>query len=181
VQPLQSVPALRPVPAGDRRIWRIRATLADRPGSLATLTSKLAALGVNILAIQIHPDEHGVTDELLVGAPRDVTSKEMWAAVEAGGGSCVRVVYADAHQLADPPTRALLLAARVAADPLALSGALAELLAGATLSPRPADATLPGLDGRPLHLKRTGLPFTPTELSRARAFLDLTAQLTDAR
>lgn len=176
------------MPAAHQGIWRVRATLSDRPGSLASLSAKLAALDVNILAIQVHSaTDHsavdGVTDELLVAAPPKVTTAQIAAAVQAGGGSGISVVAADVHDLVDPPTRALALATRAAADPEFLPDALGRLLYGSTVtaSPDPADGEshiqIQGPEGRTLNLSRPGLPFTPTELSRARALVELCAHL----
>ena len=170
-------------PVAQRGMWRVRATLADRPGNLAALSGKLAALNVNILAIHIHAARDGVTDELLVAAAPTITVKEISAAVEAGGGSRVHVVPADTHDLVDPPTRALRLAARAAADAGSLPDALAELLPASTVSGQPpgpdgaATAQLRDPTGKPLFLSRPGLPFTPTELARAQALIDLCARL----
>ena len=36
-------------------LWRIRATVDDRPGYLSVLTASLALRGVNILTVQVHP------------------------------------------------------------------------------------------------------------------------------
>ena len=50
-------------------LWRVRTTLADRPGALAEITQRCGAEGVNILALQIFPGVEGVTDELVLRAP----------------------------------------------------------------------------------------------------------------
>ncbi|MGY1590963.1 hypothetical protein ACI79D_03185 [Geodermatophilus sp. SYSU D00708] len=114
-------------------------------------------------------------------------------AVVAAGGSEVRVWPTTVLALADGQTRALTVAARVAADPEELPMALAELL-GARVRPTPAADTTddpdPGApqdlalrdtrlrvlvpDGEPVILDRPGDPFTPAEAARA----DRLAQLT---
>jgi predicted amino acid-binding ACT domain protein len=176
---------LREVPGENSRIWQVRATLRERPGSLAALSGKLAALKVNILAIQVHPTKNGVEDELLVAVPPGVTVKEVVAAVDAGGGVDIAVAAADAHDLVDPPTHALGLAVRAASDPRLLPAALAELLR-ATVVPEPtpigesADGeTVQIRDqaGTRVTLSRPGLPFTPVEISRAEALIDLCSRL----
>jgi predicted amino acid-binding ACT domain protein len=174
------------MPGEDRRMWQIRTTLRDRPGSLAALSGKLAALNVNILAIQVHPTKNGVADELLVAAPQGVTVKEMAAAVDAGGGVDIVVAAADTHDLVDPPTRALDLAVRAASDARLLPDALAELLR-ATAVREPARTNASNVDGEtmqlrdhtgaPVILSRPGLPFTAAELARAEALIDLCARL----
>jgi hypothetical protein len=50
-------------------LWRVRTTLSDRPGSLATLALHCGEQGVNILGLQIFPGVEGVTEELVLRAP----------------------------------------------------------------------------------------------------------------
>ena len=50
-------------------LWRIRATVDDRPGYLSVLTASLALRSVNILAVQVHTTEGGAVDDFLVDAP----------------------------------------------------------------------------------------------------------------
>jgi predicted amino acid-binding ACT domain protein len=167
-------------------MWQVRTTLRDRPGSLAALSGKLAALKVNILAIQVHPTKNGAADELLVAAPQGVTVKEIAAAVDAGGGADIVITAADAHDLVDPPTRALGLAVRAATDTRLLPDALAELLRATAVgeSARTHASEADGVTvqirahtGTPVTLTRPGLPFTPAELARAEALIDLCARL----
>jgi predicted amino acid-binding ACT domain protein len=174
------------MPGEDRRTWQVRATLRDRPGSLAALSGKLAALNVNILAIQVHPTKNGVSDELFVAAPPGVTVKELAAAIDAGGAVDITIVPADTHDLVDPPTRTLGLAIRAAADPRALPDALAELLRATVIGESALKGASDGdgttvrlLDhtGTPVILSRPGLPFTAAELSRAEVLVDLCARL----
>jgi predicted amino acid-binding ACT domain protein len=185
-QPASSLRSLLEMPGEDRRMWQVRATLRDRPGSLAALSGKLAALKVNILAIQAHPTNDGVTDELLVAAPPGVTVGEIAAAMDAGGGVGIIVAAADSHDLVDPPTRALGLAVRAAGDARLLPEVLAELLratavgeAARTDPSEPDGVTVRIRDhsGTYVTLSRPGLPFTPAELSRAEALIDLCARL----
>ncbi|GAA4609409.1 hypothetical protein BJY16_007311 [Actinoplanes octamycinicus] len=170
------------VPAGDRNLLRLRTTLPDRPGSLAALSGQLARLDVNILAIQVHPNAHSAVDDLLIAAPRAVTSQQVIAAVEAGGGTRTRAGHADAHDLVDPATRALSLTARVLREPTMLHPALLSLLSADAMAVEPGSfdpattAKLHGPDGQPLYVSRPALAFTPTELSRAQALINVCAQ-----
>ena len=50
-------------------LWRVRATLPDRPGALAALAAECGASGVNILGFQIFPGVAVVTDELVLDTP----------------------------------------------------------------------------------------------------------------
>ena len=47
-------------------LWRVRTSLADRPGSLARITSTCGENGLNILALQIFPDVGSVVDDVVV-------------------------------------------------------------------------------------------------------------------
>jgi len=79
-------------------LWRIRATVDDRPGYLSVLTASLALRSVNILTVQVHATEAGAVDEFLVDAPGYVfpvsfedTGSGIWAtaiaAIVLGFGS----------------------------------------------------------------------------------------------
>jgi hypothetical protein len=175
---LSRVQDLLSVPASGRDLMRIRTTLPDRPGSLATLCAQLAALDVNILGIQIHPALGGAVDELLVATPPTVTTDEVTTAAEAGGGTWTTTTTADVHDLVDPATRALTLAADVVRDPGLLERAVTSLLPATSVTSRPpvnlhAATRLRGPAGRSLFLSRQSPPLTPTELSRAQAMIDL--------
>ncbi|MDR7313766.1 UTP:GlnB (protein PII) uridylyltransferase, partial [Nocardioides luteus] len=47
-------------------LWRVRATLPDRPGALAALAQRCGEAGVNILGMQIFPGLEQVTDEFVL-------------------------------------------------------------------------------------------------------------------
>lgn len=168
-------------------LWRIRVTVPDTPGALARLTARLARLHGNILALDVHPLAEGAVDELVIRAPAAVTEQRLVQALRAGGGRHVRVTPAVVSALADEPTRAVLLATRLAADPDELPGVLHELLNGAELSWTDRAPGGEGLDGERLRLRhpeggaflaeRPGLPFTPAEFARARALIALAARL----
>jgi hypothetical protein len=179
-----SLPDLLLIPARDRELMRLRTTLPDRPGTLAGLSGRLAARGINILAVQIHPGERGAVDELLVAVPRELTAADLVSTVAAGGGQDTEVSRADVHDLVDPATRALSIAAEIAAGHTTAGEAVRRLL-GADLG---ADAgyagqavPLRGPGGVPVYLARSSPLLTPTEISRAQALLDLCAQMPAAR
>jgi GNAT superfamily N-acetyltransferase len=164
-------------------LWRVRATVDDRPGFLAVLTASLALKAVNILAVQVHTTEAGAVDDFLVDAPDQLTEGELLAAVERGRGRDAWVARADAHGLVDPPTQALGLANRLVQDPESLGSVLAAL-AGGGVSWRPAaDAGGFGLAGTTMRLPdpaggcyvvtRDAPDFTPAEYARAQALVDL--------
>src|SRR3954466_4218379 len=135
-------------------LWRIRATVDDRPGYLSVLTASLALRAVNILAVQVHTTEAGALDDFLVDPPHTMTESEVLAAVERGRGRDAFVARAEAQGLADQPTRALALAGRLLRDPAALGEAMVSPLDAAEvrwggMSPLPGGA---GVGGRPERL-----------------------------
>ncbi|GII87623.1 hypothetical protein Ssi03_56130 [Sphaerisporangium siamense] len=160
---------------------RIRTTVDERPGRLASLTAALAAKGGNILGLTVQPDADGTVDEFVADIP--ASADAVRAALEAAGGRRVQVVPATAHELTDEPTRVLLLASRLRAAPWRLPEVLADLLRaddarwvyGAELSdlPDPTLLTVPVAPRRAVRLRRIGLPFTLTESARAAALVRL--------
>lgn len=166
-------------------LWRVRATVDDKPGFLSVLTASLALKSINILAVQVHTTEAGAVDDFLVDAPDQVTEAEVLAAVERGRGRDAWVSPADAHGLVDPPTQALSLANRLVQDAGSLGGVLGALAAGeVSWRPTPGGAGY-GVAGRTMRLpdpaggcyvvQRDGPSFTPAEYARAQALVDLAA------
>ncbi|MFU8871439.1 GNAT family N-acetyltransferase [Micromonospora sp. SL4-19] len=167
-------------------LWRIRATVDDRPGYLSVLTASLALRGVNILTVQVHTTEVGAVDDFLVDAPEQLTEADLRAAVERGRGRDCWVARSEARGLADQPTRVLGLATRLARDPEAAGEALRALLGADTVTWRPAPAgQLGGVGAHTMLLAdpsggwyelRRGEPtFTPAEYARAQALVELAA------
>ncbi|MFC4021922.1 GNAT family N-acetyltransferase [Micromonospora sp. GCM10011542] len=167
-------------------LWRIRATVDDRPGYLSVLTASLALRGVNILTVQVQPTEQGAVDDFLVDAPDTLDEAELVAAVQRGRGRDCWVARSEARGLADQPTRVLGLANRLVRDPDATGEALRALLNADSVSWRPA-AT--GVDrgstgtamlladpaGGSFALRRAAPAFTPAEYARAQALVELAA------
>ncbi|GIF74787.1 GNAT family N-acetyltransferase [Asanoa siamensis] len=166
-------------------LWRIRATVDDRPGFLSVLTASLALKAVNILAVQVHTTEAGAVDEFLVDAPHPMTEADLRAAVERGRGREAWIAPAEAQGLADQPTRVLGLAARLVRDPDALGDALRTLLDADTVSWRPAGPAAPGMRAHAMALpdptgghydvRRAAPDLTPAEYARAQALVDVAA------
>lgn len=160
---------------------RIRTTVDERPGRLASLAAALAEKGGNILGLSVQPDTDGTVDEFVADIPAG--PEAVREALEAAGGRRVQVVAATAHELTDEPTRALLLASRLRATPWRLPGLLGELLRaddsrwvyGCDMSdlPDPTLLIVPVAPRRAVRLRRTGLPFTLTEAARAASFVRL--------
>lgn len=162
-------------------LWRVRATVDDRPGYLAVLTASLALKSVNILAVQVHTTEAGAIDDFLVDAPDQLSEEDLVAAVERGRGRDAWVVRTDAYGLIDPPTQALNQAARLVADPDELGTALTGLL-DCAVSWRPVreqqgfsdnEMSLTDPRGGTLRLMRLTPSFTPAEFARAQALVEV--------
>ncbi|SCE73339.1 L-amino acid N-acyltransferase YncA [Micromonospora coriariae] len=170
-------------------LWRIRATVDDRPGYLSVLTASLALRGVNILTVQVQPTEHGAVDDFLVDAPDTLAEAELVAAIERGRGRDCWVARSEARGLADQPTRVLGLANRLVRDPDATGEALSTLLGADTVSWRPASTPVDrGITGTRMlladpvggsfALHRAAPAFTPAEYARAQALVELAATVT---
>ncbi|WTL49396.1 GNAT family N-acetyltransferase [Streptomyces sp. NBC_01497] len=179
-------------------LWRMRATVKDRPGSLARLCAALAKCRIDILTLQTHPLTAGTVDEFLLRAPAPLLADDLLGAVRRGGGTDIWVERADAHDLVDAPARALALATCTALDPAELPLALRSLLGRCSVRsvpaysptgvPSPESVPVEGaLDGTAMRLRdgtggtvvveRPSLPFTPSEFARARALVALDASL----
>lgn len=163
-------------------LWRARTVLRDEPGSLQKLTRTLAGTGTNILGIHVHPVAGGVLDEFVLSAPADVGERELLDALYDGGGSGPHVWPTTPLAMADGQTKALSLAARVAATPEELPLAVAELLRARVLTPdealREADDAgtrlkIPTAWHGPITFARPGEPFTPAESARAHRLAEL--------
>jgi hypothetical protein len=166
--------------------WRVRAEVDNTPGRLAVLAGALAAAGANIHALEVHPAPNGVVDEFLIEASEDASAERICAAVNAVGGRFTHAVPTNVLALLDAPTRALELATRLVRDPSASTTVFTELLDASSLTTIEAgetDAPDAWTDGTTLTLRRSdgttyvatrpAMPFTATELSRARMLLEL--------
>jgi hypothetical protein len=167
-------------------LWRIRATVDDRPGYLAVLAASLALKSVNIMTVQVHTTESGAVDEFLVDAPETLTAEELIEAVGRGRGRDAWVSPSEARGLVDEPTRVLGIAAMVAADPGRLRYALTSLLGGGEVSQVRAGAdsragftatvmVLADPAGGTLVVRREAPAFTPAEFARAQALVQVAA------
>jgi GNAT superfamily N-acetyltransferase len=164
-------------------LWRVRATLADRPGALATLAQHCGARDVNILALQIFPGVDGVTDELVLRAPEGWTLSDVAALVEAAGAAEVSVGACTEQALVDGPTRYLTAVRQVLHGAERPAAVLARLLDGLTDETGAAarltavqDTLVVGSASDRVEVRRT-TPFTPTEHARATAFVETVAEL----
>ncbi len=169
-------------------LWRIRATVDDRPGYLSVLTAGLALRSVNILAVQVHTTEAGAVDDFLVDAPDRMSEADLLAAIAKGRGRDAFVARAEAEGLADQPTRALALAGRLVHEPDTLGEALVALLDATEVRWRPGPLTTrPGFDAERMTLAdpaggsyevlRSRPAFTPAEFARAQALVEVAGSM----
>ena len=156
-------------------LWRVRATLPDRPGALAALAAECGASAVNILGFQIFPGVALVTDELVLDTPEGWQPADVQALVERSHGEAVSVVPCTEAALADQPTRYVQAAAAVLASPASFPDVLARLF-DAEAEPPTGGGTLDVLEvtvASVLVQVRRGAPFTATEHTRAAALASL--------
>jgi GNAT superfamily N-acetyltransferase len=178
-------------------LWRLRTTVRDAPGSLGAVCTALASSRVDIVTLETHPLAEGTVDEFLLRAPAALTAAALVLTVADAGGTDTWLARADAHDLADAPTRMLTLATRTALDAAEVPLALRQLFGRCAITSVPPEQA--GRDGGPaagaedtleptvmrlrdpsggtLTVSRPYLPFTPTEFARARALLELDARL----
>jgi len=163
-------------------LWRVRATVDDRPGFLAVLTASLALRSINILAVQVHTTEAGAVDDFLLDAPDGLAEAELLAAIDRGRGRDAWITRADAYDLIDPPTQMATLAARVTRDPGLIGATLGTLLGGCLVRHEPDRSVsgfgstvmrVDGPTGGMIVLTRLAPAFTPAEFARAQALVDV--------
>jgi GNAT superfamily N-acetyltransferase len=158
-------------------LWRVRTTLADRPGALAEVAASCGAAGVNILGLQVFPGVDRVTDELVLRTPEDWGLADLAELVERAGGSRVSVLPCTEAALGDQPTRYVLAARSILAQPAGFPEVVARLF---DAEADPAESALePVLSGMDLEigdvsvqLRRTA-PFTAAEHARGTALAEL--------
>ncbi|RKS06753.1 ACT domain-containing protein [Nocardiopsis sp. Huas11] len=190
---------LLPAPGhADDRLWSVRVTLADVPGGLAALTSRFAALGVDIRLMQVHPGGPEAIDEFFVNAPARVGEGHLYDAVQGAGVRDAIVRPADVHELSDTTSRTLALVSSLITGATTLERSLTALSAAREVVrlARPPEGmgredlsgttmTLPAPDGGVLVVRREGevaVPFTALEFARCRALVHVAASLhADAR
>ena len=84
-------------------LYRVRASVTERPGALALLATRCGDAGLNILGLQIFPDLGQVTDEMVISAPDTWTARAVAELVSGAGGDEVSVEPCTTH---DPGGRA---------------------------------------------------------------------------
>ena len=156
-------------------LWRVRTTLADRPGALAELAASCGAAGVNILGLHVHPGVDRVTDELVLRTPDDWGLADLAELVEGSGGTRVSVLPCTEASLADQPTRYVLAARSILAQPAGFPEVVAQLFDAET-DPSDLGDVMDGMDleiGNVLVQLRRTAPFTAAEHARGTALAEL--------
>lgn len=166
------------------KLWRVRTTMPDRPGALARLARSCGEGGANILALQIFPGVDGVTDELVISAPRQWDEGDVALLVAGAGGTATTVGTCTEQALVDGPTRFLDAVRRVAHAPDDVGQVLARLLdaepavaAGTPSAGASGDDVLAVRCGERTVAVRRTTPFTATEHARAHAFAAAVTEL----
>ncbi|GAA1478383.1 GNAT family N-acetyltransferase [Nocardioides aestuarii] len=163
-------------------LWRVRTTLPDRPGALAELAASCGESGVNILGLQIFPGVERVTDELILRTPDTWQLTDLAELVEHAGGTKVSVLPCTEAALADQPTRYVLAARSILAQPAGFPEVVAQLfdaeadptgssVAGTTLGP--VQDVMDLVVGEVSVQVRRTAPFTATEHARGTALAEL--------
>lgn len=160
-------------------LWRVRTTLPDRPGALATLAQECGSAGVNILGLQVFPGVEAVTDELVLRVPDDWDAKAIAALVERAGASAVVVHPCTEAALVDQPTRYVQAARAILAQPARFPEVLAHLV---DAEAEPIDAGLRH-DSMEMTVGEVTVqvhrqaPFTATEHARGAAMAELVSDV----
>lgn len=108
-------------------LWRVRATMPDRPGSLARLAAGCGAADVNILGMQVFPGPAAVTDELVLSAPDAWAAADLVVLLERAGAETVVVRQCTQEALDDQPARFVQAAREVLAQPASFPAVVARL------------------------------------------------------
>jgi ribosomal protein S18 acetylase RimI-like enzyme len=110
-----------------RMLWRVRATLPDRPGALASLAQECGKAGVNIVGLQVFPGVDRVTDELVLSAPDEWDEPDLRELVERSGGESVVAATCTELALVDQPTRYVQAARAILTQPASFPDVVAHL------------------------------------------------------
>lgn len=148
-------------------LWKMRISLADRPGSLSGVARCCGDAGVNIVGMQVFPGIGSVTDELVVDVPADWALADLRALAGEAGAD-----FVDAHRcrdevLLDQATRHVEAARTIIDAPSRFPEVVAQLL---DAEPEPIDgSTSDSMDlvvGDVVVQVHRAAPFTATEHAR---------------
>lgn len=160
-------------------LWRVRLTLPDRPGALATLASECGAAGVNILGLQVFPGIDSVTDELVLEVPEGWGVDDIAALVERAGAVAVVSHPCTEAALVDQPARYVAAARTILAQPARFPEVVAQLFDAE------ADPLGTGADHDSMEMTVSDVsvqvhrsaPFTATEHARGAGLAELVSDV----
>lgn len=159
-------------------LWRIRATLPDRPGTLALLARECGEAGVNIQTVQVFTPTAGtVTDELILRTPDDWGEGELSRLVARAGGSCVAALQCTEAAITDQPTRYVDAARAILGQPSCFPEIVARLF---DADVEPVDGTEDVMElavGSAIVQVRRTTPFTAAEHARGTAMAELVTEV----
>lgn len=162
-------------------LWRVRASLPDRPGGLAALAQQCAERGVDIRGLQIFPGVDAVTDELVMETPEGWGEHEVALLVESSGWRHLAAQPCTPAALTDQPTRYVEAARTILARPSGFPEVVAQLF---DAEPEPREGGLgPTLDSMEMTVGdvqvqvRRAAPFTEVERARGAALADLVSDV----
>lgn len=158
-------------------LWRVRATLPDRPGALASLAQECGKAEVNIVGFQVFPDHEQVTDELVLSAPSALTAADLVVLVGRAGGDQVVASPCTDDALVDQPTRYVEAARAVLAQPASFPDVVAHLF-DADVHPgdEVQDVMEMSVGDVQVQVRRVA-PFTSVERARGAAMADLVSDV----
>ncbi len=155
-------------------LWRVRATLPDRPGALALLAQECGEAGVNILALQVFPGVARVTDELVLGLPAGWGVPQLRGLLERAGATSVVAAPCTEGALVDQPTRYVRAAREILAHPESFPDVVARLFDADVDVVGVQDADVMDLVVGDVAVQvRRAAPFTATEHARGTALAEL--------
>jgi ribosomal protein S18 acetylase RimI-like enzyme len=160
-------------------LWRVRTTLPDRPGALATLASECGAAGVNILGLQVFPGIESVTDELVLEVPEGWGVDDIAGLVERSGAKAVVSHPCTEAALVDQPARYVGAARAVLGQPARFPEVVAQLFDAEAepLAPGAPHDSMEMTVGDVSVLVHRRAPFTASEHARGAALADLVSDV----
>ena len=157
-------------------LWKARTSLPDRPGTLARRATECGDAGVNIVAMHVFPGIGAVTDELVLEVPDDWTAVDLAELVERAGASLVGAHPCGEGALADQPTRYVVAARTILAQPARFPEVVARLF---DAEPEPLSGAHSASDSMDMVVGDVAVqvhraaPFTATEHARGAALAEL--------
>lgn len=159
-------------------LWRVRTTLPDRPGALASLAAACGEAGVNILGLQIFPGVESVTDELVLSTPDEWGEADVAALLDRSGGHSVSAAPCTEAALLDQPTRYVQAARTMLTQPASFPEVAARLFDAEAGAADEQDVMSLVVGDVQVQVSRAA-PFTATEHARGAALADLVSDVLD--